>query len=112
MFTRSAGVLTADLAESSTTQVSYANPATAGVETVLAGVLADVVHVERVQGSNFFDDVGADSLVMAGLSPGQEAGDLPPVSMKHIYRHPTISSLAISMQPSGLPGRRTAARSP
>ena len=42
-----AAVLTADLAES-TTQVRYADPTTAGLETVLAGVLAEVVGVERV----------------------------------------------------------------
>jgi hypothetical protein len=39
--------LTADLAESSTTQGRYAGP-TAGTERVLAEVLAEILHVERV----------------------------------------------------------------
>ena len=93
-----AAVLTADLAES-TTQVGYADPTTAGLETVLAGVLAEVVGVERVPaGSNFFEDLGADSMVMARFCARvRKRPDLPPVSMKDIYQHPTISSLAASL---------------
>ena len=97
--TKSAEVLTADLAESSATQVTYADPTTAGLEKVLAGVLADVVHVERVPvDSHFFEDLGADSLVMAQFCARvRKRPDLPPVSMKDIYRHPTISSLAAAL---------------
>ena len=93
-----AAVLTADLAES-TTQVRYAGPPTAGLEKVLAGVLAEVVDAERVPvGSNFFDDLGADSMVMARFCARvRKRPDLPPVSMKDIYQHPTISSLAASL---------------
>ena len=93
---KSVGVLTADLAESSTTQVRYADPTTVGLETVLAVVLADVVGVQRVPvDSHFFADLGADSLVMARFCARvRKRPDLPPVSMKDIYQHPTISSLA------------------
>ena len=39
--------------------------------------------------SHFFDDLGADSLVMAKFCARvRKRGDLPPVSMKDIYRHP------------------------
>jgi len=93
---KSVEVLTADLAESSTTQVRYADPAAAGLETVLAEMLADVLGVERVPaGSHFFQDLGADSLVMARFCARvRKRPGLPPVSMKDIYQHPTISSLA------------------
>ena len=64
-FRASKKVLTGDLAESSITQGKYAGPTT-GTERILAGVLADIVRVERVSvDSHFFDDLGADSLVMA-----------------------------------------------
>jgi non-ribosomal peptide synthetase-like protein len=88
-------VLTADPAESSTNRGTYAGPTT-GTERILAEVLADVVSVERVSvDSHFFDDLGANSLVMAHFCARvRKRADLPSVSMKDIYRHPTISSLA------------------
>src|SRR5215469_14515269 len=65
-------------------------------ERILAQVLADVVQVDNVPvDSNFFDDLGADSLVMARFCARvRKRADLPSVSMKDIYRHPTIRSLA------------------
>ena len=73
--------------------------APAPVERILAAVLADVMHAERVPAdSNFFDDLGADSLVMAQFcARARKRGDLPSVSMKDIYRHPTIRSLAAAL---------------
>jgi non-ribosomal peptide synthetase-like protein len=70
--------------------------ATAGAESIFAEVLADVLHVDHVSvDSHFFDDLGADSLVMAHFCARvRKRGDLPPVSMKDVYAHPTISSLA------------------
>ena len=58
----------------------------------IAEVLADVVNVERVSvDSNFFDDLGANSLVMAHFCARvRKRPDLPSLSMKDIYRHPTI----------------------
>src|SRR5215469_13452734 len=65
-------------------------------EQMLAQVLADVVQIDNVPvDSNFFDDLGADSMVMARFCARvRKRADLPSVSMKDIYRHPTISSLA------------------
>ncbi|HET9254370.1 MAG TPA: Pls/PosA family non-ribosomal peptide synthetase [Pseudonocardiaceae bacterium] len=99
---RSAEAATADLAESPTSQGSYARtttgPAT-GTERILAEVLADVVRVERVPvDSDFFTDLGADSLVMARFCARvRKRADLPSVSMKDIYRNPTIRSLAAAL---------------
>src|SRR2546428_10582504 len=71
-------------------------PATNGVEGMFAEVLADVLRVDRVSvDSHFFDELGADSLVMAHFCARvRKRGNLPSVSMKDIYAHPTISSLA------------------
>jgi non-ribosomal peptide synthetase-like protein len=92
-------VLTAGPAESSTNQGTYAGPTT-GTERVLAEVLADVVSVEQVSvDSHFFDDLGANSLVMAHFCARvRKRADLPSVSMKDIYRHPTIKSLAQELE--------------
>ena len=66
------------------------------LEQVFAGVLADVMRIERVSvDSNFFDDLGADSMVMAQFCARvRKRPDLPSVSIKDIYQHPTIESLA------------------
>ena len=71
----------------------------AATETILAELLADVMHAERVPAdSHFFDDLGADSLVMAHFCARvRKRADLPSVSMKDIYRHPTIRSLATTL---------------
>src|SRR5206468_2680704 len=70
--------------------------ATTGVESIFAEVLAGVLHVDRVSvDSHFFDDLGADSLVMAHFCARvRKRGDLPSVSMQDVYQHPTIRSLA------------------
>ncbi|MFD9520909.1 Pls/PosA family non-ribosomal peptide synthetase [Streptomyces sp. NPDC059979] len=74
-------------------------PAAAETARLLAEVLAAVVGVEQVPGdSNFFDDLGADSMVMAGFCARvRKRADLPPVSMKDVYRHPTVDSLASAL---------------
>src|SRR3989441_5476148 len=73
--------------------------ATTGAESIFAEVLADVLRVDRVSvDSHFFDELGADSLVMAHFCARvRKRGDLPPVSMRDIYRHPTIRSLAAAL---------------
>ena len=93
-----AEVCTADPAEPSASQDERAGPAT-GTGRILAEVLADIAGVERVRAdSNFFDDLGADSLVMARFCARiRKRADLPPVSMKDIYQHPTITSLATAL---------------
>ena len=59
-------------------------------------VLAEVLGVGEVPvDGHFFDDLGADSMVMARFCARvRKRADLPSVSMKDVYRHPTISSLA------------------
>jgi non-ribosomal peptide synthetase-like protein len=70
-----------------------------GLEKVLADVLADVLHLERVSaGSNFFSDLGADSMVMAQFCARvRKRAELPEVSMKDVYQHPTIRDLAAAI---------------
>jgi non-ribosomal peptide synthetase-like protein len=102
-------VLTADLAEYPASGGGEAGPTT-GTERIFADVLAGVLHTERVPvGSHFFDDLGADSLVMAQFCARvRKRGDLPSVSMKDIYQHPTISSLAAALTVAALsPVERT-----
>jgi non-ribosomal peptide synthetase-like protein len=73
--------------------------ASTGTEGILAAVLADLMQVEQVAaGSNFFDDLGADSLVMAHFCARiRKHADVPSVSMRDIYRYPTLRSLADSL---------------
>src|SRR5207249_11221765 len=73
--------------------------APANVEAVFAELLADVLRVDRVSAdSHFFDDLGADSLVMAHFCARvRRRGNLPPVSMRDVYQHPTIRSLAAAL---------------
>ncbi len=94
-------IMTADPTGSSTTQGEYAGPTT-GTETILTEVLADIVDVERVSvDSHFFDDLGADSLKMAHFCARvRKRAELPPVSMKDVYRHPTIRGLALGLAPA------------
>ncbi|MFE3653016.1 Pls/PosA family non-ribosomal peptide synthetase [Streptomyces sp. NPDC059152] len=72
---------------------------TAGVERAFAELLAEVVGTERVPvDGHFFADLGADSLVMAHFCARvRKRPDLPPVSMKDVYQHSTIRSLAAAL---------------
>jgi non-ribosomal peptide synthetase-like protein len=102
-----AGALPADLARSPANSNGRTAPA-AGTERALAEVLADVMHLEQVPaGSHFFDDLGADSLVMAHFCARvRKRADLPSVSIRDIYRHPTIGRLAAALAeaaPAGPP---------
>jgi non-ribosomal peptide synthetase-like protein len=78
-------------------------PPATGIEPILAELLAGVVRVEQVSiDSHFFDDLGADSMVMAHFCARvRKRADLPPVSMKEIYAHPTIRSLATALTEAG-----------
>ena len=62
-------------------------------------MLADVVDAEQVSvDSHFFDDLGADSMLMAQFCARvRKRADLPSVSMQDIYQHPTIRSLAAAL---------------
>ena len=78
-------------------------PSSSGsMEVKLAEVFAEVVGVERVAvESHFFDDLGADSLRMAKFcAQVRKRDDLPSVSMKDVYAHPTIRSLGSALATS------------
>ncbi len=81
------------------------SPAPTSAERVFAEVLADVMGVERVPvDSNFFDDLGADSMVMARFCARvRKLPDLPAVSIKDIYQHPTIKTLATALGGAPVP---------
>jgi non-ribosomal peptide synthetase-like protein len=84
-------VLTADPADNLT--------AVTECERLFAEVLTDVVGTEHVSvDSHFFDDLGADSMLMARFCARvRKRADLPSVSMPDIYQHPTIRSLAAAL---------------
>jgi len=68
--------------------------------------MADLVGADQVPvDSHFFDDLGADSLVMAHFCARlRKRADLPSVSMKDVYQHPTITGLAAAL-PGTAPAR-------
>jgi non-ribosomal peptide synthetase-like protein len=68
-------------------------------ERLFAEVLTDVVGTEHVPvDSHFFDDLGADSMLMARFCARvRKRPDLPSVSMPDIYKHPTIRSLVTAL---------------
>jgi non-ribosomal peptide synthetase-like protein len=68
-------------------------------EAIFADVLAEVLGVDQVSvDSHFFEELGADSLVMAQFCARvRKRGNLPSVSMKDVYACPTISSLAAAV---------------
>ena len=70
-----------------------------GVEASFAELLAGVLRIDQVPvDSHFFDDLGADSLLMAQFCARvRKRGDLPSVSMKDVYAHPTIRRLAVAV---------------
>src|SRR5947208_16851315 len=72
---------------------------TTSLESIFAEIFADVLRVDRVSvDSHFFDGLGADSLVMAHFCARvRKRGNLPPVSMRDVYAHPTIRSLAAAV---------------
>ncbi|GAA3084285.1 hypothetical protein GCM10010464_55350 [Pseudonocardia yunnanensis] len=69
------------------------------MEGKLVQVLAEVVHVDGVTAdSHFFDDLGADSMVMARFCARvRKRPDLPTVSMTDIYQHSTVRLLAAAL---------------
>lgn len=72
---------------------------TSGAERAFAEVLADLVGIDPVPAeANFFDDLGADSMLMARFCARvRKRTDLPSVSMKDVYRNPTIRRLAAAV---------------
>jgi non-ribosomal peptide synthetase-like protein len=69
-----------------------------GVEAAFAELLAEVVGVAHVPvDSNFFEDLGADSLLMASFCALARKRGLPSVSMREVYANPTVASLAAAI---------------
>ncbi|MEK6439480.1 AMP-binding protein [Pseudonocardia sp. T1-2H] len=79
-----------------------APPSSSTTEEALAAVLAEVLDVEQVSvDSHFFDDLGADSMVMARFCARlRKRDDLPTVSMKDVYARPTLRGLATAFAPA------------
>jgi non-ribosomal peptide synthetase-like protein len=102
---RSAGVSTAVRADHSTDRPHSTEPGSVP-ERALAEVLATILRVDRVSvDGHFFNDLGADSLVMAQFCARvRKRPDLPSVSMKDVYQYPTISALADALAPANAPG--------
>ncbi len=98
MVQKSVEVLSADLVDPSRTAGACAG-GTTRAEEGLAEVLAGIMRVDQVPvDSNFFHDLGADSMVMAHFCARvRKRLDLPSVSMKDVYRYPTITSLATAL---------------
>ena len=69
------------------------------LEGGLAEVLAEVVGMERASpDAHFFDDLGADSMLMARFCARvRKRDDLPSVSIKDVYGNPTVRGLATAL---------------
>ena len=71
-------------------------------ERILSETLANLLLVERVSTENhFFDDLGANSLLMARFCAGiRKSPGMSNVSMRDIYMNPTIARLAAHLDSS------------
>ncbi|HEY3221042.1 MAG TPA: Pls/PosA family non-ribosomal peptide synthetase [Gemmatimonadales bacterium] len=79
------------------------------LERDFAQILAEVLRSGDVSvEDNFFDDLGADSLVMAQFCARARKRGLPSISMKDVYAHPTIRSLAVAVADTAPPIRPSA----
>ncbi|MFG2436402.1 Pls/PosA family non-ribosomal peptide synthetase [Streptomyces sp. NPDC048508] len=80
-------------------EATVPGPCAEGIEEALARVLADVMHLDHVETDrHFFNDLGADSLVMAHFCARvRKHAGLGRVSMKDVYAHPTVGALAVAM---------------
>ncbi|MEU6485448.1 Pls/PosA family non-ribosomal peptide synthetase [Streptomyces sp. NPDC046887] len=78
---------------------------TAGLTDTLTGILAEVTAAPAVSAeSDFFAELGADSLVMARFCARvRKHPELPPVSMRDVYRHRTTGALAAALAESRPP---------
>ncbi|AZQ70232.1 amino acid adenylation domain-containing protein [Streptomyces luteoverticillatus] len=87
-----------------------------GTEQALAELLARTLRVERVSvDSHFFDELGANSLLMAHFNAAvRDFPGLPGVSMKDVYLHPTVRALATALDGTApaVPDDHTPARPP
>ena len=72
----------------------------------LAAVIAEVLRLEAVSvEDHFFDELGANSLLMARVTAKLRAlADLPPLSMRDVYLNPTVARLAAHVDALGREG--------
>jgi non-ribosomal peptide synthetase-like protein len=94
-------------------KVQYTAPTTP-TERLMCEVLADLMGREQVSvDSHLFHDLGANSLVITRFCARiRTRTDLPPVSTKEVYQHPTISSLARALIAAGPAPSRVAESAP
>ncbi|MFC4079449.1 Pls/PosA family non-ribosomal peptide synthetase [Amycolatopsis samaneae] len=73
------------------------------VERGYTRILAELVGKDKVTcDSHFFDDLGANSLLMAQFCARvRKRDELPRVSIREVYRHPTIRDLAAALTDTG-----------
>ena len=78
---------------------SYTAPVTES-EEALAEALGAVLGLEKVStDAHFFNDLGADSLLMAHFCARvRKVTELPSAAMQDIYQHPTVRQLAECLQ--------------
>jgi non-ribosomal peptide synthetase-like protein len=90
--------MTIDVGTAAAVQTAAAEPATAP-ETILVETLAETAGLEAIPlDSNFFDDLGLDSLTIAHFCARvRKQAKLPSISVKDCYQHPTIRSLAATL---------------
>jgi hypothetical protein len=90
----------------------YQHPTVTSLATAVApppnpleGALAEVVGVEQVsRAAHFFDDLGTDSMAMASFCARvRKRTDLPSVSVKEVYQHPTVRDLATALTREATP---------
>jgi non-ribosomal peptide synthetase-like protein len=88
-------------APADTTTASAPGALACGTEEAFAEVLAGIMGTEQVSvDAHFFDDLGADSMLMARFCARvRKRADLPSASMPDVYQHPTIRSLAAALLP-------------
>ena len=88
----------------------------ADIHARLGTILGEVLSLETVAPeAHFFDDLGADSLLMARFcAKVRKDPSLPSVAMPDIYAHTTLASLAASLAPADGPAepRSTVAVAP
>jgi non-ribosomal peptide synthetase-like protein len=90
-----------------TTRAPQGKHVAAGTETQreLAAVMAKTLGVDKISvDSHFFDELGANSLLMAQFSAQvRRETALPKLSMRDIYLNPTIRQLAAALGDTGVP---------
>ncbi|MGY1603683.1 Pls/PosA family non-ribosomal peptide synthetase [Geodermatophilus sp. SYSU D00815] len=88
----------------------YAAPGTP-LEEKLAAIVAGVLGVDRVSvTAHLFDDLAANSLLLAHVCARvRERPELPAVSIKDVYQHPTVRDLATAVTGRAAVGAEPAA---